>query len=59
LDLSLLAEHEITRLIHLVVEIGQRLKIDGAGQSEIDQLKRDVQPERVLDKIEAAARDRG
>lgn len=56
LQISLLAEHEITRLMHLVVEMGERLGIQGVHDPDLEQLKKDVRPEGVLDKIEAANR---
>lgn len=54
LQVSLLAEHEITRLVQLVSAIGERLGIDEANDPELTELKGDVHPERVLDKIERA-----
>jgi uncharacterized membrane protein len=59
LQISLLAEHEITRLMQLVIEIGERLKIEGVKDPDLEELRRDVQPERVLDRIEEAARKEG
>ncbi len=61
LQISLLAEHEITRLISLVSEIAERMEIEAAHDPELVELSRDVEPERVLDTIEeseAAARER-
>lgn len=52
LQVSLLAEHEVTRLITLVQAVAAHLGIDEAGDPELDELKRDVAPERVLDEIE-------
>lgn len=54
LQVSLLSEHEITRLIQLVSAIGERLDIKEASNPELDELKENVHPERVLDKIERA-----
>lgn len=51
LQVSLLAEHEITRLIKLVTEMAQRLKIEEASNPELPDLMRDVDPEKVLDSI--------
>ena len=59
LQISLLSEHEITRLMHLVVEIGERLNIEGVNAPDLEQLKKDIRPERVLDKIEQAAEKEG
>lgn len=52
LQISLLSEHEITRLITLVQEISQHMKLEGAQLPELGELSRDVEPERVLEKIE-------
>jgi uncharacterized membrane protein len=51
LQISLLAEHEITRLITLVSAIAQKLDIQEADDPEIDELARDVMPEKVMDTI--------
>ena len=55
LQVSLLTEHEITRLIQLVGAIADRLGLDEAKDPELAELKKDVQPERVLDKIDRAS----
>jgi uncharacterized membrane protein len=52
LQVSLLAEHEITRLITMVQEIGQRMGIESAKDPELDELSQDVEPEHVLDTME-------
>jgi uncharacterized membrane protein len=52
LQISLLAEHEITRLISMVTEIGNRMGIDSAKDPELAELERDVAPEQVLDTIQ-------
>jgi uncharacterized membrane protein len=52
LQVSLLAEHEVTRLITLTVAIAQRMGIEEANDPELAELARDVQPEKVLDEIE-------
>jgi uncharacterized membrane protein len=51
LQVSLLAEHEVTRLVSLVTAIASRLGIDQAGDPELVELARDIAPERVLDAI--------
>jgi uncharacterized membrane protein len=56
LQISLLAEHEITRLVELVSAMAQQLKIQQAHNPELEELKRDVAPEKVLDSIEQAGR---
>jgi uncharacterized membrane protein len=52
LQVSLLAEHEITRLIKMVAEIGERMNISAAHAPELSELKKDVKPEKVLDTLE-------
>lgn len=52
LQVNLLAEHEITRLLQLAGAIAERLGIDTAQDRELDELKRDVYPEQVLEKIQ-------
>lgn len=52
LQVGLLTEHEVTRLITLVKAIAQKLDIEEANDAEIDELAQDVQPEKVMDTIE-------
>jgi len=52
LQVSLLSEHEITRLIILVTEVARKMDIEVAEDPEIPELARDVLPEKVLDSIE-------
>jgi uncharacterized membrane protein len=56
LQVSLLAEHEITRLIRLVKAIGDRLGVEEAQSPDLQTLERDVKPEAVLDHIDDARR---
>ena len=56
LQVSLLAEHEVTRLISLVTAMAQKMGIEGADDSELTELAQDVAPERVLDEMEANER---
>ena len=53
LQISLLAEHEITKVVTMVDAIADHLGIDHPAQSEVDELKRDVAPEAVLDAIDS------
>jgi uncharacterized membrane protein len=62
LQISLLAEHEITKVVAMVDAIADHLGIRHEARDEVDELKRDVAPENVLDAIsereeEEAARD--
>jgi uncharacterized membrane protein len=56
LQVSLLAEHEISRVISLVALIAERMGIEEARNPELAELERDVQPERVMEQIEAQER---
>ncbi len=59
LQISLLAEHEVTRLIRLVDAIAERMGVDEAREPGLGELKRDVEPDEVLDRLERAERGRG
>lgn len=52
LQVSLLAEHEVTRLVTLVKQIARKLEIEESANPELNELERDVKPENVLDAIE-------
>ena len=53
LQISLLAEHELTKLSELVVIIAERLDITVAADPELREVQQDVAPEAVLNEIEA------
>ena len=53
LQVSLLAEHEVTRLVTLVSGIADRLGVETEADAELDEIARDVAPDAVLDEIEA------
>jgi uncharacterized membrane protein len=57
LQINLLSEHEVTRLIKMVAEIGDRMNIATARAPELSELKKDVRPEKVLDVLEDSERD--
>jgi uncharacterized membrane protein len=52
LQISLLAEHEITRLLTLTMAIAERLNVEQSHDPELEQLAKDVQPQEVLQQIE-------
>jgi uncharacterized membrane protein len=52
LQINLLAEHEVTKLVALVSAIAKQMDVRSEVDQEVDELKRDVAPEAVLDKIE-------
>ncbi|CAA9368770.1 MAG: Predicted membrane protein [uncultured Gemmatimonadetes bacterium] len=56
LQVSLLAEHEITQLIALVTEIARKMEVEAARDPELRELAQDVAPEKVLDHMEAHER---
>jgi uncharacterized membrane protein len=56
LQVSLLAEHEVTRLLTLVRDIAQKVGVDTSGDAELHELAKDVQPEKVLEKMEQTER---
>ena len=53
LQISLLTEHELTKLSELVVAIAERLDIKAGANPELREVQQDVAPEAVLDEIEA------
>jgi uncharacterized membrane protein len=54
LQISLLAEHEVTQLVRMVARIAERLGVDESRSPELPELERDVDPQQVLDRIERA-----
>jgi uncharacterized membrane protein len=59
LQISLLTEHEITKIVVLLRAIAGRLDIDAEEDDELREAASDVAPERVLDKIEQAKTQAG
>jgi len=53
LHISLLAEHELTKLTRLVMNIADRLEVQVDDKGEIADAMKDVAPEAVLDTLEA------
>ncbi len=56
LQVNLLAEHEITRLLTLTMAIAERVGVTVDDQPELQELERDVAPEAVLNKLEQSTR---
>jgi uncharacterized membrane protein len=52
LQISQLAEHEVTKLATLLSAIAGRLGIEIEHDPDVEEVKRDVAPEVVLDAIE-------
>jgi uncharacterized membrane protein len=51
MQIGLLAEAEITKLVQLVSEIAQRMDVAAAHHPELEEMKKQVAPEAVLDAI--------
>jgi uncharacterized membrane protein len=59
LQISLLAEHEITRVITVVTAMAERMGLEIAQDPELAELSQDVAPEKVMEKMEAHERAGG
>ncbi len=53
LHIGLLTEHELTRLAEVVTAIAARLDVHPGADAEIEEVKKDVAPEAVLDELDA------
>ena len=56
LQVSLLAEHEITEILRMVRVLADRAGVESARDPALNELSQDVRPETVLSHIEAAER---
>ena len=54
LQINLLTEYELTRMIHLLSAVAARLNVRSEVDEEIEELKQDVEVGAVLDKIDDA-----
>jgi uncharacterized membrane protein len=52
LQISLLSEHEVTKVVTIVAAIADHLGVAHEVRHEVEELKRDVAPEAVLDAID-------
>jgi uncharacterized membrane protein len=52
LQISLLTEHEITKVVGLLNDMAAKFDIDPEEKAELQEAASDIAPERVLDKIE-------
>jgi uncharacterized membrane protein len=59
LQVSLLAEQEITKLVEMVSEIAARIGAPNDSPREVEEMKRGVAPEAVLDAIEEGEDETG
>jgi uncharacterized membrane protein len=53
LQISLLTEHELTKVADVLNQVAHRLQIESQSQADLEEAARSIAPERVLDKIEA------
>jgi uncharacterized membrane protein len=53
LQIGLLSEHEVTRLLGLVAAMASKLGVEEARDPDLAHLARDVAPEEVLDELDA------
>ncbi|MHB0770501.1 DUF1003 domain-containing protein [Bradyrhizobium sp. 5.13L] len=56
LQISLLTEHELTKVADVLNQVSRRLQIDSSSQADLNEASRSIAPERVLDKIEETNR---
>lgn len=56
LQISLLTERELTKLAELIAAIAERTGVSTEAHPELEEIRRDVVPEAVLDEIEAHRR---
>ena len=59
LQISLLAEHEVTKLVEMVSHIADHLGISRGHDPEVEEMKRNVAPEAVLDAIDSTSAEEG
>lgn len=53
LHISLLTEHELTKLASVVGAIAERVGVETQKAGDVQEIERDIDPERVLDELEA------
>lgn len=59
LQISLLTEHELTRLVSLTRRLAERVGVDTGDETELRAIQRDVAPDEVLDALERKQRELG
>src|SRR3954447_14067140 len=55
LQISLLTEHELTKMASLLSDLVKAAGVDARCQNEMEEIKKDIRPEAVLDEIERQA----
>jgi uncharacterized membrane protein len=53
LQINLLTEHELTRLVSLVDAMARKMSVEVSNEQEMAEIKEDVSPEAVLDALKA------
>jgi uncharacterized membrane protein len=53
LQISLLAEHEVTRLVTMMSAVADRMGVKTEADGDLEEITQDVAPEAVLDELEA------
>jgi uncharacterized membrane protein len=56
LQISLLAEHELTKVATIISEIAKQMGLQTAFDPEVEEIKQDVSPDAVLDEIERSTK---
>jgi uncharacterized membrane protein len=54
LQISLLVEHEVTRLVTLVSGIADRMGVETEADADLEEITQDVAPEAVLDELDTS-----
>jgi uncharacterized membrane protein len=57
LQIDMLGEYEITKMLHLVTAIGKKLEVPECEDAELLQLEKTIMPEEVLREISAKKKD--
>jgi uncharacterized membrane protein len=52
LQINLLTEHELTKLVSLVDAMARKMGVEAVPSDELEEIKRDVSPEAVLDGLD-------
>lgn len=55
LQISLLTEHEVTRILKMLTAIAKKMGMEDIIDEEIIELSRDTSPEKVMDSMESAS----
>jgi uncharacterized membrane protein len=57
LQINLLTEHELTKLAQVIAAIAERLDVSLESAAEMEEVKKDIAPEAVLDELSKAVRE--